>query len=233
ALNSVRRHPLALRAQDLPAARISFSQHGEDLLLLEHLVWMRRARRGISVDGGCYDPFEFSNTRLLHLHGWRGINVDAASDVIEKFQKFRPSDHNVCAALAGEPAEVELAGRPGSATRHLVPAGQGDKAGPRLRATTLEGILASSPFASEPVDLLDIDCENQDAAILRGFPFDRTRPAMICIEAHAAAELAEIQNFLAPLDYFRVGPRGPSHIFRDRRTVPPDASAHTRYAELS
>lgn len=232
ALNSCRRQPLALAPPDLRAFRISFSQHGEDLLLLEHLMWLRRGRRGIYVDAGCYDPFEFSNTRLLHLHGWRGINVDAAADVVAKFERWRPGDHNVCAALAGTETEMVLAGRPGAATRRLAAPGS-EATGPRLKTTTLDVVLASSPFKEELVDLLDIDCESLDFAVLRSFPFDRVRPAMICIEAHSTTELDHIRFFLAGLDYLRVGTRGPSHIFRDRRTIPPDAPAHTRYAELA
>lgn len=232
AWNSTRRRPLSLSAEDMRAARLSFSQHGEDLLLFEHLFWLRRKQRGIYIDAGCYDPFEFSNTRLLYLSGWRGINIDAAPDVISKFQKWRPDDHNVCAALAGEHREVVLCGRPGAATRHILPAQPATETSQKIMTLTLEDIWNASPYKASPVDLLDIDCENQDLAILRSFPFSRVRPALICIEAHGAEELSKISEFLLPRDYFRVGTRGPSHIFRDRHTVPPDAPPHTRFSEI-
>ena len=47
------------------------------------------------VDLGAYDPIYHSNTFLLYLLGWRGLNIDANEDSIQTFEIFRPTDINV------------------------------------------------------------------------------------------------------------------------------------------
>ena len=101
-----------------------------------------------------------------------------------------------------------------------------------VTTTTLANVLESSPFRDAQVDLLDVDCELQDLAVLRGFPFDKCRPVLIAVEAHTSGELAEISGFLENSDYFKVATRGPSHIFRSRDSVPQDIPATARLSEL-
>ena len=58
----------------------SFSQHGEDIVvykLLESMFGSLEVYNGFFVDLGAHHPFHYSNTMLLHLCGWKGLNVDA------------------------------------------------------------------------------------------------------------------------------------------------------------
>lgn len=216
---------LPLTPQDLGAMRISFSQFGEDLVVAEHLLGLRRSRRGIYVDAGCFDPFRYSNTRLLNLLGWRGINIDASVESIRSFEKHRPGDDNVCAALDREEKENEFvhAGS-GAGSRLAVGASPLPERLPvnsriAVRTRTLASVLADSPLRNEPVDFLDIDCEGADLAVFQGFPMETKRPVVICIESHFPAEAEEAAGCLLSHDYREVCRRGPSLIFRDNRAV--------------
>lgn len=220
--------PIDLCVEDLSHAKISFSQHGEDLLLADHLFHRKDAQRGIYVDAGCFDPFRFSNTRLLNLHGWCGINIDAAPDAIHKFQQHRPGDHNVCAALSDRDGVAVLVGAQGLASRRLATSGSGTS----VTTTTLAAILKASPFSNMPIDFLDIDCEGHDMEVLRGFPFATTRPLLVAIEAHFPDEACSLDKEFETLGYLHIGTRGPTRIYRDRSTIPKGLPDFFRFSEL-
>lgn len=231
AMSAFRKTPLRFAPSDLRNLKISFSQFGEDLLIADHLTNRRDHSRGIYIDAGCFDPFKFSNTRLLSFLGWRGINIDAAEDVIEKFKIHRPEDYNVCAALSDKEIEMVLLGDEGAASRRLV-SSEGNLPGALVKTTTLARVLAGSPFADRPVDLLDIDCEMHDLEVFKGFPFDKVRPLIICIEAHREAELAELHGELDQREYAKLGTRGPTHIYRDIHSFPTNQPAFVKLTEL-
>lgn len=230
-LSSFRKVPLRLLPEDIANTKFSFSQFGEDMLIAEHVVNQNFRPKGIYVDAGCFDPVQYSNTRLLNLLGWRGINIDVAPEVIDKFRLFRAEDHNVCAGLSDKESDMHLAGEVGLASRKLVGPGE-QVSGPAIRTTTLANVLDESPFQNSPIDLLDIDCELHDLEVLRGFPFERNRPLIACVEAHTQSELDQLQNFFAELEYIKLGTRGPSHIFRDKHTVPTDLPSYVNMTEL-
>lgn len=230
-----RKMPRRLGVGDLKEMRISFSQHGEDLVILEHLLGMKMQAKGIYIDAGCFDPILFSNTRLLNLHGWNGLNIDAAADVIGRFNKLRPQDFNVCAALSDRKQEMFLDCSRSAAVRRLsdgaVAGSEAEKM--RVETTTLDSIISSSPFADNDVDFLDVDCEGHDLAVLRGFPFAQVRPKLIAIEGHTKEEADMVGKYLKDLDYFKVCVRGPTHIFRSTDTIPSGLAPWVRFAELT
>lgn len=231
AMAAFRKTPIRFTPDDLRNLRLSFSQFGEDLVIADHLLNRRESTKGIYIDAGCFDPFKFSNTRLLSFLGWRGINIDAAEDVIEKFKVHRPEDYNVCAALSDKETEMALLGDEGAASRRLA-FPDGKLPGSLVKTTTLARVLAGSPFTDRPVDLLDIDCEMHDLEVFKGFPFDKVRPLIICIEAHSEAELADLHGELDQREYAKLGTRGPTHIYRDIHSFPKNQSAFVELTEL-
>ncbi len=210
-----RRMPGRLTAQDLRHLKISFSQFGEDLLILEYLQGLGLKDKGIYIDAGCFDPFLFSNTRLLNLFGWKGINIDAAKDVIGKFNHYRPNDHNICAALSDQKSEMAFIGKEGSPSRKLKQRSNAkiDEPMETVVTTTLAEILHSTSFQNMQIDFLDIDCENHDQAVLRGFPLEAMRPRLICIESHCREFTDIITQYLSDYSYSLMCARGPSLIF--------------------
>lgn len=70
----------------------SYSQLGEDLVLKRIF---QNKRQGFFIDVGAYHPKYYSNTYLLYLKGWRGINIDAMQGSMNAFKKTRPNDINL------------------------------------------------------------------------------------------------------------------------------------------
>ena len=83
---------------------ITYSQHGEDLMIL-NIFDQLGIKTGRYLDLGAHHPTTISNTKLLYDRGWRGVNVEANPNLIEAFQLERPEDINVCCAVA--PTEGE------------------------------------------------------------------------------------------------------------------------------
>ncbi len=172
------------------ASRRHYSQYGEDVVLRD---WFHRAPPGVFVDVGCYHPRKFSNTYWLYKHGWRGVNVDIDPLKVQAFRMARPKDINILAGVGDREttATVYRFGKYGlgttidpdlaAATREPLREKQ------TVRIHTLESILAETPWKDAPIDLLSIDVEGMDLAVLRGFDLAKHRPRLILIELHADA----------------------------------------------
>lgn len=82
------------------AARLHFSQYGEDIVL--HKRFRNPSHNFYYIDVGAHHPYHLSNTVDLWCKGWGGVNVDASGAVIEKFNSDRPGDLNIHAAVVSE-----------------------------------------------------------------------------------------------------------------------------------
>jgi hypothetical protein len=174
----------------LREAHVYFSQSGEDAVL--EVLLQKQTTKGCFVDVGAYHPFRFSNTFLLYLQGWRGINVDANEEAIELFKVVRPEDVSIC-ALVGPKAETmeyfrfregawnttnaqaarDLAARPDSQTQVV------DK---RAMTTVPINDILTEYVGDRQFDFLNIDIEGMDEELLYSIDFERFRPKVICIE---------------------------------------------------
>jgi FkbM family methyltransferase len=220
---SFRKMHMKFCPDDIRNMKISFSQHGEDLVIYDHLHRIKPAERGIYVDAGCFDPSLFSNTRLLSLMGWRGINIDADSFVIEKFNAARPRDTNICAALSCSERELHYVSTGALFSARLV-AEENLPNVPnpitnsmKVRTLSLDSVLRNTQKNNETIDFLDIDCEDHDLEVLRGIDLNRHHPHLISIEAHTISQAKEQEDFLAGWEYELVARCGPSLIFRNKR----------------
>ena len=77
--------------------RSRYSQWNEDQFILEYF---KNKDKGIYFDVGCFHPFMYSNTCLLHNKGWQGINIDALPGSMKVFQRLRPRDINLEIAIS-------------------------------------------------------------------------------------------------------------------------------------
>ncbi|MCP3904717.1 MAG: FkbM family methyltransferase [Planctomycetes bacterium] len=162
-----------------------YSQFGEDIMI--H-TYFPKGHRGFFVDVGCYHPVKFNNTFELYRRGWRGINVDIEPVKIDAFDVRRRGDTNVCCAVSDVEGEVEYwsSGYYSlSSTLMEQPYETDDRVTferRRVRARRLDDLIADSPFHDRPLDLLCIDAEGHELAVLRGLDFTRHRPKLIVIE---------------------------------------------------
>lgn len=195
--------------EELRAMRISYSQFGEDQAVRNHFAGFDDAS-GLFADVGAFHPFKLSNTKLLSSLGWRGINIDCDPDKIARFEKLRPHDHNVCAAVSDAVRELVWLQYPEGTTDRLVARGETDllsacsekptKTTP-IRAMPLTQILDESPFRGKHFHFLNIDCEGHDLAVLQGLDFGRYAPDLITVEALNETARAGLTGFLEPLGY--------------------------------
>jgi FkbM family methyltransferase len=209
--------------------RIHYAQFGEDIALRE---LFGRRRTGFYVDVGCYHPRKFSNTYALHRRGWHGINVDMEEEKIRLFKVARPHDCNVVAAVSDAPRTVRMYrnrafGLQTTIDETLAVEQLGHLDGTSgcevvdVTARTLEDIVARSPFATEPIDLLSIDAEGHDLQVLRSLDIGRRRPEVIVVEDHnrdiEAILEGELYNLLTSHGYRLHSWPVPSLIFHRPR----------------
>ena len=162
----------------------TFSQHGEDLILLTifHCLGIKRPSY---LDIGCYDPFVISNTALLYLRGSCGINVDINPDSIARFRRHRPDDINIVAGVGPDRGKLPFyfhshALSAGSFVRDLIEP-HGIEQQIDVDVITLDDIVNEHARGTFP-DLLSIDIEGFDLPVLKSFDFSKTAPKVIICE---------------------------------------------------
>ncbi len=202
-----------------PHAEETYSQEGEDMIL-RRIFHGRPA--GFYVDVGAYHPQELSNTYALYLKGWRGINMDPVPGGMKEFSRVRPRDVNL---------EVAVSEAAGSLTYHQfdtatvntfseevarqrVEYGDGPHSDFKYRligqikveALPLTAILDRHLPAGQRIDLLNIDVEGHELAVLASNDWSKYPPLVIAIEDSALLGLddlpdSEVARFLTARGY--------------------------------
>ncbi len=165
---------------------VSYAQNCEDVVLWRAL---KDVGRGFYVDCGAYHPTRHSVTRAFYERGWRGMNVEPVTTLLENFITQRPRDINLGVALAdrsrGMTEFYEIAGS-GLSTLDAVVARQHAKCGfvarkTAARTATLAEVL--DEFAPPEIHFLKIDVEGAEQLVLSGMDFGRFRPWIVVVEA--------------------------------------------------
>lgn len=154
------------------------------------MLWraLKDVGEGFYIDAGAFHLELESVSYAFSLRGWRGINIEPASEYHALFAARRPRDVNLPVALgavAGTATFYELAGT-GLST--LDPA-LADAAAARCAAvisrevevTTLADICRQ--YAPPDIHFLKIDCEGSEKEVLAGADFIKFRPWIVVIEA--------------------------------------------------
>lgn len=174
----------------LAEASSYFSQGGEDIVI-DYLL-SKETEKGIFLDVGAYHPFRFSNTMLLYLKGWRGVNVDGNPQAIESFKKYRSDEVNLHALVSDTAEEVQFFRFQEGAwnttdpkiMQMLVDRGRPETALVETSTVTTTPIssILDTYIGSRKFDLFNLDVEGLDEKILRGVDFSRYRPKVLTIE---------------------------------------------------
>ena len=168
--------------------RQSYSQEGEDLVLLEILG---DQREGFFVDAGAFHPFRFSNTFLLYQRGWRGLNVDATPGSMDLFDQARPRDINREYALSDsdEMRMLYLFDEPALNTLCQERAHEIDRNTPfrlvgtaPVEAIRLDTLLAREMPEGQAIDVMNVDLEGWDPMVLESNDWIRFRPRLVLVE---------------------------------------------------
>jgi hypothetical protein len=212
---------LNLSSEEKCNANISFSQFGEDLIFMRFLRKLD-PQKGIYIDCGCFDPVAISNTLLLYKQGYKGINIDINQDKIDKFNRYRPNDYNVLAALSNSKQKLKLLKYVGRATNRLVSLesietnsiiGEQPIEEEIIETYLLTEVIDSSPFANQEIHYLNVDCEGHDLNVLMGLDFSKYAPKVISVEVHSEPYPNAIQEFLFAQEYRLVALTDGNKIF--------------------
>lgn len=164
----------------------TFSQEGEDLILDE---LFGACPIGYFVDVGAYDPWKFSNTANFYKRGWSGINIDPRPGFKRRFDKLRPRDLNLEYAVGlktksqnfyefDEPALNTLSRK---RAKYICKHTKYKLLNTRLvQVLPLKKILRD--FCMQKIDLLNVDVEGEELAVLRSGDWKRFRPRFIVLE---------------------------------------------------
>ncbi|HRH26089.1 MAG TPA: FkbM family methyltransferase [Candidatus Paceibacterota bacterium] len=169
----------------LAGGQITYSQLGEDLIL-KHL--MHGQKSGTYIDIGANNPRFLSNTYLFYKMGWKGLCVDPNPSKINAHKIFRPKD---IAVICG-------AGPKGTLTYYLYSDdGLNTSSEETMESYAKKGIqpikkietslfplheLAKAHLPHLPIDILSLDTEGNDMAILTSNDWSVCSPRYIILE---------------------------------------------------
>jgi FkbM family methyltransferase len=207
--------------------RISFSQSGEDLLLMQYF---QQRSSGLYVDIGAHDPTWISNTYLLYLKGWCGLVIDPLPGTRQKFAARRPRDTALEIGIAAEAGTMTYYAFSHPAANTFVP-GEAERQltrGRELLGTQqvpvrpLRDVLDEYLTAGQQIDLLSIDAEGLDLAILISNDWQRYRPELVLVETHEPLEsfdgseqAPELHRYLRQQGYTLTARIGENSLYRD------------------
>ena len=199
--------------------RDRYSQWGEDQFIIEYF---KDKQKGIYLDIGCFNPFMYSNTCLLHQKGWRGINIDINPTSIDLFNIARPNDFNICTTVNNEKKLFEvylddpfspLNTLDSKFYKNLDRSFSTNKKNISVESKSIDEIISLSDIKTD-IDFINIDVEGNDYKILTQIDIQKLKPKLISIETHSV-DGSESENFQNINDYLinnnfsifkRVGP---------------------------
>jgi FkbM family methyltransferase len=165
-----------------------YSQSGEDIILSKIF---KNVEKGFFVDVGAYHPKHYSNTYLLYLKGWRGINIDPNPLSIQQLEKERPGDINIQSGVSPKKDTLtyHVYNHQTYNTFSTEQVG-GNRQKKHLTLLKKEGV-STVPLRDildihlpkdTSIDLLSIDAEGMDFEVLKSNNWNHYLPSIIIIE---------------------------------------------------
>jgi len=208
--------------------RLSFSQQGEDIVLFHLLRDLMKIDHPTYADIGAADPIESNNTYLLHWNGGHGVLVEPNPMYQERLHLHRPHDRIVAAGIgvtdATETDYYVIRGQPALNTFSL------DQVA-FLRGSTTAYVVERvvkmplisinhlfEKYVGKAPDLVSIDIEGMDLAVIRTIDFEKYRPGAFIAETVRMGtpnEDSSIAEFLAAKGYVVRGGSLYNTIFAD------------------
>lgn len=216
-----------------PNAVVGYAQFGET-----HLAkgFLDINRPGFYVDVGCNHPRNNSNTFEFYLRGWRGLAIDANPECTAVYSRWRRRDTVVTAAIAADERSAVLTLERSTLMSSLsqefvdqmIPA---DRISGSLKVTTRTlGAIMDEARVPASFELLSIDVEGVDDAVLGSFDIEKFRPKLIMIELHGIdltkASTHPIVRYLSAADYHFISLCRFTGIFLDQRGQTDTVSQH-------
>lgn len=207
----------------------SFAQQGEDLILYSLLCHDLKIQAPSYLDIGAGDPVLGNNTYALYLAGCRGVLVEPNPTLVRKLKAVRPGDIVIgCGVGLGDATDADyyvIRGRwplntfsPDAVSEYRKQS-VSDPVERILRMPLIAiNRLMADHFSGAP-DLLSIDIEGLDLAVLRTLDFRAHRPAAICAETKKPGmshDATPVARFLRTRSYVACAGSLYNTIFVDR-----------------
>ncbi|MGH4012450.1 MAG: FkbM family methyltransferase [Pseudonocardiaceae bacterium] len=172
---------------------IAYGGNAEDVVLVRAFAGKRN---GFFVDVGAGEPDMGSLTKnLVDRFGWRGVNIEPLPDRFDMLVKARPLDVNLAVAVSTEPGRAvfhrilpteTLHGGAGLSTLEPEIVNLHRRTGWSVEdfevdVVTLESVL--SEHVTPGFDLLKVDVEGSEAAVLASADLRTWRPRVVVVEA--------------------------------------------------
>lgn len=179
----------------------SFSQEGEDIIVKLYIEenGINKDGKGIYVDLGAHHPYKYSNTAALYLMGWHGINIDADSECIKTFNKYRKRDKNVNAGVAEKAGVLDYYCFNDSALntfdKSLIEFNE--KIGfklidvKKISVVNINDLLEQHLSDGDRIDVFDIDIEGFDEKIIAAFDWEKYNPTIVLTERDMLTDKSE------------------------------------------
>lgn len=203
--------------------RPQYSQWGEDKFISD---FFKDKNQGVYLDVGCFHPFMYSNTCLLHKKGWQGINIDINPTSIDLFNIARPRDVNLCTTINNEKKIFDVFyDDPFSPVNTLDEKFYNNlkkkffknEKKLKIESKSIDEIIKISKI-NKNIDFINIDIEGKDYEVLTQIGIEKFQPSLIAIETHNVdgseiETFSLIKNFMTNKNYNVYKRVGPTTLF--------------------
>lgn len=212
---------------------MSFSQSGEDSVI-NYISSATGRKIKTYLDLGANHAVHYSNTYNFYTRGARGVLLEANPELAMELVEKRPEDIVINKCLAeksGEKLDFYIMNGDGLSTCDYNAVQNFIKENPALKVTkkiTIDSItineIIDEYFPENAPDVMNIDIEGMELAVLKMMNFEKFRPlVIICemIEYKSVITIGEKNNeileFMKKNDYVEFAFTGINSIFIDKR----------------
>ncbi len=214
---------------------ISFSQSGEDSIIKYIFSTLNKDIKNCTyLDLGANHAVHLSNTYSFYSKGARGVLLEANPELAQELTEQRPEDIVINKCLAeksGESLDFYIMNGDGLSTTDYNAVQNFIKENPSLEITktiTVDSItineIINRYFSEKAPDIMNIDIEGMELAVLKMTDFERFRPLVIICEMidyknglTVGQKNQNIIDLMHKNDYEEFAFTGINSIFIDRR----------------
>jgi FkbM family methyltransferase len=191
---------------------ISFSKSGDDIQLMKMI---NNYTPGAYVDIGSWHPIKSSNSYYFHLRNWKGICIDPNPQLKSLYDKLRPNDIFINAAVGTSKAPLNYYMIDGSSMNsfsyefilknNLKSRIVGKKEMPFF---SLKEILDKNLDKNDRLDFFDVDVEGYDLDVLKSNDWNIYRPKVVVVESDSSIKKdlqSDIVKYLELQEYKVIG----------------------------
>lgn len=192
--------------------QITYSQHGEDLVILNIFTQLGIDKPSY-LDLGAHHPSRISNTKLLYERGSRGVNVEANRHLIEAFYDQRPLDKNIHTAVSFVEGDAILYMYDDHSGRNTLSFNEVEyckQFGMEIRGHEMVHTKTLMQIVNEYCDghfpeFVSCDLEGLDYDILSSADFETSSPVLVCVESRDVRSMCQMMEQKKFYPYSKMG----------------------------